>query len=167
MTRDIVRALVGRRSRITRAEMSAILRALDDAQPGWLASNSYVSPTDGDADHAAAWVRMCGGITVISVAQGGLRDGWIRHDEPGSMHPGQHAELTFVSSSRVGDECDTNGYLRRHADRVLIVRDDPEPDERPVDASAPARCECEQGHRWQTADPDRDWQCLTCGEGWV
>lgn len=84
---------------------------------------------------------MCQGSSVVSVlctgyyvADGELTEGLgVRYDQPGSMAPGQHATLAFVSASQEGDECRTIDYIRDHADRVLIVRDDAElPD--PADA---------------------------------
>ena len=119
-TLDIVRQHVGRRSRITRTEMRAILHSL--AHAGLDLANPYVSDTLG-GDAADAWVRACRDIRVISVDARGLRDGYVRYDEPGSMHPMQRAELMFVSAALGDYDYDQIGQMRRHADRVLIVQD--------------------------------------------
>lgn len=127
-TLDIVRQHVGRRSRITRDEMAAILSALGSA--GLRLSNGYVHETTlGVADAARTWAAMCRDITCISVmdARGGsLRDGDVRYDEPGSMHPLQRVEVTFVPAALGRYEYDQIGQMRRHAVRVLIVREDDE-----------------------------------------
>lgn len=75
---------------------------------------------------AAAWVRACTGITVISVwgPRGDEHPGGIRYDEPGAMHPMQHADLMFVAA-RLGDyDHNQIGQMRQQADRVLIVTED-------------------------------------------
>lgn len=141
-TLDIVRQHVGRRSRISAAEMHEILVSL--AEHGLDLRNEYVSDTlpaipwshsitidDYEAAQraamvdqtfrvraATAWVRACRDITCISVNARGLRDGYVRYDLPGAMNPSQHAEVTFVPATS-----ESVDYLRRHADRVLIVRD--------------------------------------------
>lgn len=128
---DIARDIVGRRHRITRDDMVAILSEL--AREGLDLRNSYVAGTLAEApgDQARAWGRMCRDITVISVGPG-LRDGWVRYDEPGSMHPMQRAELLFAAEALERLEFDQIGQLRRHARRVLIVKGEPEPPPRHV-----------------------------------
>lgn len=132
-TIDTVRRMVGRRYRITRAEMAAILARLAD--DGVHLGNDCMTSTWEDA--ARVWANACTGITVISVlARGCTPHGEVRYDQPGSMAPGQRAELAFVSQDVLGDECDTVGYIRQHADRVLLVRGDQLPD--PQEAAPPA-----------------------------
>lgn len=46
----------------------------------------------------------------------------VQYDQPGSMHPGQQAALTFGPASDRGDECNSHGYMRRHTRRLLLVR---------------------------------------------
>jgi len=80
---------------------------------------------------------MCRDSTVVSVlptygADGEISPG-VRYDAPGSMHPMQMADLAFVPVACAGD---TVGYIRRHARRVLLVRDDPLPED--VAAVVPA-----------------------------
>ena len=182
-TLDVARRIVGRRLKITQDEMAAILIGLVDAGIVNLC-NDYVRHTCGDDVRAAssAWVTACRSITCISVDSRGLRDGQVRYDEPGSMHPLQHSEIIFAPDG-IPDANPGSGstlkYLRRHADRVLIVRqdtDDDAPEMGPEDfARAVTRhnvanlvtCECENGHKWQTPDPQRDLKCPTCGEYWV
>jgi len=162
-TLDTVRRIVGRRSRIETTDMWRILEAL--AHDGLDLANPYIHATETRIlpDAAQAWVDHCHGLVCISVdARGRLRDGYVRYDEPGSMHPMQHAELTFVPAD-IGDSTVT--YMRRHADRVLLVRSAPKRSETP--AQLLEICECDNGHRWQTDDPQRDVQCPTCGEYWV
>lgn len=126
-TLDVVRRVVGRRSTITTDEMGAILMGLHEARLVDL-GNEYMPDTCGDPFAASrAWAKACRGICCISVHSRGLRDGQIRYDEPGRMHPQQHAELTFVPAdidARRTDGGSTIDYMRRHADRVLLVRQD-------------------------------------------
>jgi len=131
------REQIGDRGRISRAEMVAILQALADE--GLDLSNPYVEETcawrrveegwgwlpDGPAapeTAAAVWTERCRGIDVISVGEG-LRDGQVRYDQPGSMHPLQHAALIFAAAELEDSEHDQIGQLARHADRALIVED--------------------------------------------
>lgn len=177
-TLDVARRIVGRKSKITKDEMGAILMGLVEARLVNLC-NGYVRDTFRDDILAAsiAWVKACHGICCISVDSRGLRDGQVRYDEPGSMHPLQHSEITFapegMSEYTPGS---TYAYLRRHADRVLIVREEPEHPAviaQQQDAAKAAEdakftiCECDNGHRWKTDDPQRDVKCPTCGEYWV
>lgn len=111
--------MVGRRHRITRAEMAAIIRELGRA--GWpIAENGYLDTTTDAAPER--WASMVGGCCVVCCAPG-LRDGCIRYDEPGSMHPLQRCQLMFVSSALVGAEYDQIGQMRRRCDRLMIVVD--------------------------------------------
>lgn len=172
-TLDIVRRIVGRKSKITKDEMGAILMGLVEARLVNLC-NSYVLHTCGDDILAAsvAWTKACRHITCISVDSRGLRDGQVRYDEPGRMHPLQHSELTFAPDGMRDAEPgsgSTLAYLRRHADRVLVVRqdvDDDAPEMGPADFEL-YTCERDNGHKWQTDNPDRDVKCPTCGEYWV
>lgn len=161
---DTVRRIVGRRSKITREEMVAIIVALDleperstivgrYADGSLLAGEIRVEPVredrpdlppsmraiDAVATRAAeqqavarAWERACKCITCISVWGREHDGGGIRFDSPGSMAPMQHAELTFVAEALAEDrEHDPVGYMRRHCDRLLIVRGEPTEDAPP------------------------------------
>lgn len=154
---DVVRAIVGRRSRITRAEMRDILGQLN-AVGGLDLANDCAGDTT-----PAGWERACRGITVISVqSDAPSYHGQIRYDEPGSMAPLQRATLMFVAEALGDYEYDQIGQMRRRADRVLIVTGEAEPT--PTPARDVAINECGNGHRWpETAGED----CPTCGEGWV
>jgi hypothetical protein len=170
---DVVRRVAGRKAKITREEMGAILVGLADV--GLDLHNPYVPRTMGDAFAASlAWVEACRGITCISVSLCSyLRDGQVRYDQPGRMHPTQHAEITFAPEGLLAS---TYYYLRQHADRVLVVRQDRKHSaliEREKIAAAKAEvarfttCGCDNGHKWRTDDPQRDLKCPTCGEYWV
>lgn len=124
-TLDTVRRLVGLRYKITRDEMAAILSAL--AAGGLDLRNGYVRDTDDPATAPYTWARACRSITCISVdARRTLRDdNCVRYDEPGSMHPMHRAEILFAPETLARYEYDQIGQLRRHAVRVLVVRDTP------------------------------------------
>ena len=144
----------GRRRKITRDEMATILADHSHAHPGVLA-NSYMPDTfprdiaalglqasdenvsalwseQPDAYHrtaALAWAKSCRGLNIISVGET-LRDGAVRYDQPGSMHPLQMSDLSFASDS---NRPETLEHLRRHCRRLLLVRHDleitaPDPD---------------------------------------
>lgn len=126
-----VRAIVGPRSSITRDDMRRVLAELA-AQGLVELDNGWQKPRD-DGDHASAWTDMCRNITVISVldwdrdasprAGGGSNPGTIRHDEPGNMAPNTMVTLMFAPASLRDHPYDQIGFLRRHARRVLVVRD--------------------------------------------
>lgn len=163
----IVRRIVGRRSKITKEEMGAILMGLTEYVN---LSNDYVRGTCGDSLAASiAWTQACKDNTCVSVDSRGLRDGQVRYDEPGSMHPLQYSEIMFVSDDiRDADpgSGSTLAYLRQHADRVLVVRKEPDHPAAAEKAKSTV-CECDNGHKWSTDNPYRDVQCPTCGDYWV
>ncbi|HMJ13398.1 MAG TPA: hypothetical protein VK524_18395 [Polyangiaceae bacterium] len=137
-TLDTVRGLIGRRHKISAQEMSTLLLSL---LPTDLPERSTITGrgatgqlyvggqwvTDPRCEAAAtaqAWAELCTGITCVSVLPTSyyvgdeLRVGLgVRHDEPGSMHPEQQAELMFVPAS-LGDL----SYVRGKAARVLVVQ---------------------------------------------
>jgi len=148
---NTVRRMIGRRYRISRTEMAAILARLADE--GLDLTNDCMTstwqiqwdergaghPVGPSPDAARVWANACTGITVISVlARGCTPHGDVRYDQPGSMAPDQHAELAFVPAECDGDECGTVGYMRRHAGRVLLVCGDQLPDPQPPAPPAPA-----------------------------
>lgn len=164
-TLDVVRRIVGRKSKITKDEMGAILMVLVEERLVNLC-NGYVRDTCGNDILAAsiAWCKACHGISCISVDSRGLRDGQVRYDQPGSMHPMQHSEITFAPDGMRDAEPGSGStlrYLRQHADRVLVVRQDREPAGevarqaamKAVEEARSTTCECENGHRWKTEDP--------------
>lgn len=177
-TLDVVRRVVGRKSKISKDEMGAILMGLVEARLVNLC-NRYVHDTCGDDILAAsiAWTKACEGIICVSVDSRGLRDGQVRYDQPGSMHPLQHSEITFAPEGMAEHTPgSTYAYLRRHADRLLIVRQDRDHSAVLAHREAEAKraedakfttCECDEGHRWRTDNPERDWKCPTCGGPWV
>lgn len=139
-----VRAVVGRRSKISRQEMAAILDRLAagglELNNGWAPriqgelprSVGSLMRTDADlpATHAEAWAGACRGITCISVfdaddasvAQNASSNGGsIRYDQPGSMHPQLYAPAMFAPEELWEQSGD---YLRRHAKRVLFVQEE-------------------------------------------
>lgn len=124
-TLEIVRNRVGSRSKITRAEMAGILSAIHAEHGADCLANSYVVASFDQKKPWLTWCEMVRGITVVSYsARGNLRDGGARYDQPGSMHPGQRAEVSFVADGGVATE--TLPYLRQHCDRLLIVIQGPE-----------------------------------------
>jgi len=130
-----VRRLIGRRHKITRAEMRDLLEAL--AGEGLCLGNDCMMSTwtwqpaaDGmgleadtvSPDAARIWANACRDITVISVmASGAIPHGQVRYDEPGRMAPLQHCQLMFVAEELGDHEYDQIGQMRRKAERVLIV----------------------------------------------
>lgn len=137
---NTVRALIGRRHRITQAEMVAILMALPMDLPNgstitardpdgrlFVGSKPVARPSEEAQATAQAWAALCKGITCISVLRTGYYVGdemrvglGVRHDEPGSMHPLQLAEVTFISRE-LGDDSSSYSYLRTRCKRLLIV----------------------------------------------
>jgi hypothetical protein len=120
---EIVRERVGRRNKITSAEMDSILRAIHAEYGKDSLANGYVPRSFDEVSNRPwlAWMALLRGITVVSFGQA-LRDGWMRYDQPGSMNPSQHAALSFVREGGVSEG--TIPYLREHSDRLLIVADD-------------------------------------------
>lgn len=133
---DIVLTVAGDRDSITREEMRDILARLPDladhstivgrfADGALCIGNRRVEDRDRESiETATAWANACEGIRCVSVLVDSDGDYQVRYDDPGSMHPLQHAELTFVPSAI--DDGRTDGgsaieYMRRHADRVLLV----------------------------------------------
>ena len=120
---EIVREKIGRRHKITSAELESILRAVHRECGRDSLANGYVARSGDSVTERPwlAWMAILRGITLVSFGRD-LRDGWMRYDQPGSMNPSQHAALTFVRDG--GVRSDSIEYLRRHCDRLLIVADD-------------------------------------------
>lgn len=117
----VVTTMIGRRRKITREEMAGILGRL--AAEGLDLANDCVEP---GLDGPEGWAKRCRDICTVSVlADGATPHGQVRYDDPGSMHPQHHAAVLFAPSGLERGDHDQLGYLRRHADRVLIVQDDP------------------------------------------
>lgn len=154
---ETVRRIVGARQKITQVEMATILLAL--CQEGLNLRNGFVQGTmSGDPQTtSAAWAGLCRGNTCISIV-----DGRVRYDEPGSMHPLMYADVIFAPEGLPGAPYK---FLRQHARRVLIVTQ--EPLREPLPEPQMEVLICDEGHRWSTPDPDRDWQCPECGGPWV
>lgn len=108
---------------------------------------------------AEAWMRATQGITVVSVGAH-LRDGGARYDQPGSMHPMQQAQVSFVAEGGVG--ASTLDYLREHCGRLFIVTGEVPPlPEKPAQIITH---QCDNGHKWSESAGDA---CPECGECWV
>lgn len=132
---------------IDRHEMAALLTEWSRLAPGSLA-NGCVPGTwpdalgslgyvPDDAEAAAiwdavpdsyhvragrAWAQAIHGITIISASDdGGLRDGQTRYDQPGSMAPGQMADVSFVGDSM---RLESRQYMGRHCRRLIVVREE-------------------------------------------
>jgi hypothetical protein len=73
---------------------------------------------------ARYWAKMASRhLTYVSLGdERGFLPRPVQHDQPGSMHPSQKAALTFGPEADRGDECDSHGYMRRHARRLILVR---------------------------------------------
>jgi hypothetical protein len=111
---EIVRRHVGRRHRISRAEMAAILTEAEGA-----GADLYCYRERPEEESPADWwVSMCSRNTCVSMI-----DGEARYDEPGSLHPLQMADVTFVPATLRPDSID---YMRQHARRTLLVIDRPD-----------------------------------------
>lgn len=123
---EIARAIIGRRWRVSMDEAARILAACGEAGyditgngAPWHAE-PYL-PTRGAArdtliwSAADYWARAATEhITYISLGDSrGFLPRPVQYDEPGGMHPGQHAALTF------GPE--PSEYMRRHTRRLLVV----------------------------------------------
>ncbi|CAN5488561.1 hypothetical protein BH23ACI1_BH23ACI1_33350 [soil metagenome] len=148
-----VRRIVGRRTRITRDDMAAILASVPnlpdvstitgrDEHGTLVVGDEWVEPvreiqpdvppsmrtidraaTDQREREATAraWARACTRITCVSIIEHDGQVVEVRHDEPGSMHPLQYAEVLFAPAALGGYDYDQIGQLRRYADRVLVV----------------------------------------------
>jgi hypothetical protein len=126
----VVRAVVGRRCRITRADMRLILADLAAAGlvqlgNGWGGSR----PDQSYHANAAAWTETCRDLTVVSVLAArqshparvaSSNPGEIRYDQPGSMHPQMRACVMFMPA---GQREGTVEFLRRRCRRLLTVTD--------------------------------------------
>jgi hypothetical protein len=127
---ETVRAVAGRRHRITRAEMRLILADLSAAGlvslgNGWGGSR----PDQSSSANASAWTETCRDITVVSVMSASQshrariassNPGEIRFDTSGQLHPQLHACVMFVSH---GQRHSTVAFLRRRCRRLLAVVD--------------------------------------------
>lgn len=118
---DSFRAQFGARRKISREQLCEFLatQGRDNGLPlaayaGWYGA----ADTDAPEEIARAIANAPQGIAVLSLG-GQVRD--IQRDDPGSMHPMQHAQLSFVAPDLSGS---TMEYLRRHADRVIAVTGD-------------------------------------------
>jgi hypothetical protein len=166
---DLYRAEFGRAHKISRAQLQALLLKLADragldlrGHAGWYG----VRETESLATIARAIANAPQGITVLSLG-GQVRD--IQYDEPGSMHPAQQAELSFVSPELASYEYDQVGQMRRHAARLVFVTGEPLAVQEPKSESHLLNYECDNGHRWQLPEstPEEDTRCPVCGEWWV
>jgi len=146
---DVVKLVVGRRRVIGKIEMISILLALDldpeastivaGGMSGTLSVGGEMMPAGAsrkDVQEVVArhWATMlmCDRHVSINVLATGYFVGddlatrtGVRWDQSGSMHPMQQADLSFVHVDQRRGEHDPIAFLRRHASRVLLVRDDP------------------------------------------
>ncbi len=147
MSTDIlatIRAMIGRRHKITRSEMRGLLCAL--AQEGkvdiinqWFKPRNRAGrPMHHDGPWESGYAQRiayadgieaaCCDITVISIladddpaaaSLASSNPGEVRYDEPGSMHPLLRATVMFAAEEGTHDY----DYLRRRTRRLLIVTD--------------------------------------------
>jgi len=115
--RQRVQDLMGKRRLLSESGMVNLLRFID-------AMGLWYDPVREHQITPAQWVERCKDVTCVSliVVEGvdgrcGLE---LRYDEPGSLHPEQHALLTICPPA-VRDH-DDGRYMRQHADRVLFLR---------------------------------------------
>ena len=124
-TKEIVASIVGRRRVITSADMGRILRAIWERDGADSLGNGYVPLSFDAPSHGQpwlAWQAIVRGINLVSYGRN-LLDGGCRYDQPGSMAPCQHSDVTFVAFGGVRNS--TLAYLREHCDRLLIIRQEP------------------------------------------
>lgn len=126
---DIIRAHARARWCITRDEAVRLLTDLF-SQAVVDPRNPYVDASfDGPEAAAVAWVGLVHGLTFVSLVPRLKPDdgestllpwhhGEVRFDQPGQMHPLQHASLALVPAGMSGVS-----HVRRHSDRVLVVAD--------------------------------------------
>lgn len=146
---NIIENTIGKRRKIARHEMATILTTWSRQHPGALA-NTYVKGTWPDAAqdlphnagddawqsmwatvpndyHVTAgrvWANMVRDTTIICAGEPGtLRDGGVRFDQPGSMAPGQMADVIFIGHNCAA-RAETVDYLREHCRRLIIVDED-------------------------------------------
>lgn len=146
---DITRRLIGRRHTISRDEMAAIIIAIglppeastiaDIGNDELYVGGQWVrDPAQWPEAVANAWARICAGITCVSVIAG-----TIRHDEPGSLHPMQVADVTFAPES-----LRDYAYMRKHSRRLLIVRDVPLTSDLDRESAAAAALAAQGADKW-------------------
>ena len=170
---DSLRARFGLRRKITREELRDFLvlqatnAGLDLAgHSGWYGA----ADTDAPEEIARAVANAPQGITVLSLG-GHVRD--IQRDDPGSMHPMQYAELSFVSEALARGDHDssphsgsTMEYLRRRATRVIAVTGEAlQPRSKPAPAEAPHKSPyyCPScGKDVMAEDRDTETKCPVC-----
>jgi hypothetical protein len=92
--------------------MAIILRAAAGA--GIDLENYCVQGSDNRETAPDAWANICVGLCCVSVIEGYE----VRFDEPGSMHPQQHATVMFVPADLRPQSIE---HMRRHTNRVLLV----------------------------------------------
>lgn len=116
-----VRRIVGRRHRIRRHEMVAILDSLQTA--GILAPESGWLPGVKDPGAlSTAWSEACWGCTMVCIAPGSEagEPADIRYDQPGTMAPYQHSLVIFATPGAASGD-GTFDWLRSHCGRLLVV----------------------------------------------
>lgn len=170
---DSFRSQFGSRRKVSREQLRDYLVLMASqsildirGHAGWYGA----SETDAPEAIARAIANAPHGITLLSLG-GQVRD--IQYDQPGSMHPMQHAELSFVSEDLARGDYDpseqsggTMEYLRRHAARVIIVTGErlqkPTPAAPPPHKS-PYYCpDC--GDEMMAEDHGADTKCPACGK---
>jgi hypothetical protein len=162
---DRFRRQFGRTRKIERIQVMGLIAEM--AKHDGLDLRGYagwygVRETEDLTTIAAAVANAIQGITMVSLG-GQVRD--IQYDQPGSMHPSQYAQISFVSEELAHDD-----YLRRHAARLIVVTGeriplacDPQPEPQTYTVT------CDNGHKWEIprADhPEELDRCPNCGEYW-
>jgi hypothetical protein len=164
-TKEVIRAYIGRRRRISRAEMKFLLIKLHAA--GLDLANDYVPGSRNAPDiAAAAWANAVNDENVISASMDGwLRDGQVRYDQPGCILPMQRAEVMFISEGmRKDDRWDVGHFCRTHARRTLVVYGSIEDKQKPCQNEGKVKKECDNGHHWWSMPDAEEIPCPTCGE---
>lgn len=116
---EIVSQKIGKRRKINREDMSALLAEF--ATAGVPLANDCVE--DGSP---AAWSARCRGLTCISVSYGDGGEpqryhGNVRYDSPGEMSPLHYSDVMFVPASLQNSEYDQIGQLRKKCSRLVMV----------------------------------------------
>lgn len=115
--RQRVYEFMGRRRLVSEAAMRNLLRFVD-------AMGLWYDPVRERETTPEQWVERCQGVTCVSLIVVVDHEGrcglTLRYDEPGSLHPGQHALVTICPPAV--REHDNGRHMRQHADRVLFLR---------------------------------------------
>jgi hypothetical protein len=170
---DTFRSQFGARRKITREQLRQFLILL--SSKAGLDIRGYAGWYGASEDDAPENIARCIANTPHSLSLlslgGQVRD--IQYDQPGSMNPSQHAELSFVSEGLARGEHDadpdndpgsTMEYLRRHAARVIVVTGDQiQPPPKPVPTPHKSPYYCPRCREDVLAEDGDFTKCPNCG----